>query len=64
MYKDVELELDGIDGNAFSIIGEVRNAMRKAGYDKDKREQVSQEMMSGTYDDLLAYVVRNFEVVG
>ena len=64
MYRDVKIKLVGLDSNAFSIIGAVTGAMRKAGYDRAKQNEVSQEMMAGTYDDLLAYVMRNFEVVG
>lgn len=64
MYRDVKIELSGIDANAFSIMATVTRAMKRAGYDKDKREEATTQMMAGSYDDLLAYVMRNFEVVG
>lgn len=41
-----------INGNAFSIMGAVTKALRKAGQE-DKIEKYRKEAMSGDYDNLL-----------
>lgn len=45
--------LEGLDGNAFSIIGAVQKGLRKAGNPPELIDQVRNEMMSGDYDHLL-----------
>ena len=47
------VNLLGTDGNAFSIIGRVKAALRKAGADEEYVSQYQSEAMSGTYDNLL-----------
>jgi hypothetical protein len=50
---NVEVQLTGEDGNAFSIIAAVRNALKRAGATPEELTQYSQESMSGDYDNLL-----------
>lgn len=50
---DVDVQLSGTDGNAFSIMGTVSKALRKAGADRDDIELYMMESMSGDYDNLL-----------
>jgi hypothetical protein len=52
-YPHVEVELVGHDGNAFSVMGRVSKAMRRAGVDRDVIDQYTKESMSGDYDHLL-----------
>lgn len=61
LYPDVYVELVGMDGNAFSIIGRVQKALRKHGYG-DAVEKFHEEATSGDYDHLLATVVKYVNV--
>lgn len=45
--------LVGIDGNAFNVMGYVRNAMRETGFSKKEIEAYTKDCMSGDYDRLL-----------
>jgi hypothetical protein len=55
------LVLVGEDGNAFSILGRARQALRLAGR-SDEWEAFAAEATSGDYDRLLATVMDWFEV--
>jgi hypothetical protein len=61
-HPEVQVQLTGTDGNAFAIIGAVRNALRAAGVDKDERDAFMAEAMSGDYDHVLQTVMRWVEV--
>lgn len=50
---DVKVQLTGNDGNAFAIMGAVKNALKKAGATPDEISQYLAESMSGDYDNLL-----------
>ena len=54
---NVEVELIGKDGNAFTILGEVRKALKKAGHD-DLVEEYTKEATSGDYNHLLQTTVK------
>lgn len=45
--------LIGVDGNAFSIMGYVRRAMKETGFTKDEIEAYTKDATSGDYDHLL-----------
>jgi hypothetical protein len=51
-FKPPKCELVGIDGNAYSVMGHVTNALKRAGYPKAV-EIYREEAMSGDYDNLL-----------
>jgi hypothetical protein len=51
---DISVTLSGIDGNAFSIMGAVTKAMRRAGVSKEEQDQYFKEATAGDYDQLLA----------
>jgi hypothetical protein len=53
-YPDVEVDIYSIDGNAFSIMGAVTKAMRRAGIPKEEQDAYFKEATSGDYDHLLA----------
>lgn len=61
-YPDVEVELIGQDGNAFSVIGKVTRALKRAGH-PDAADDFQTEAMSGDYDHLLATAMDYVEVV-
>ena len=52
-YPDIKVKLVGGDGNAFSVLGNVTRAMRKAGVEKPEIDAFMQEATSGDYDHLL-----------
>jgi hypothetical protein len=47
------VKLIGQDGNAFSIMGMVKQALRRAGADKEYIDKYLSEAMSGDYNHLL-----------
>nr|BDD44500.1 hypothetical protein 5 [Desulfobacteraceae bacterium] len=47
------VKLIDTNGNAFAIIGRVRDALIKAGADKEYVRQYQLQAMSGDYDNLL-----------
>jgi hypothetical protein len=52
-YPDVTVELSGTDGNAFSILARVSGALKRAGVDKEQRDEFYSEATSGDYRALL-----------
>lgn len=57
---DIKLKLVGEDGNAFSIMGRARQALRRNGR-ADLVEQFTKECTSGDYANLLATCARYFD---
>ena len=56
-YPDIKVKVVGEDGNAFSIIGRVSQALKRAKIPKEEIEQFQEEATSGDYDDLLRTVM-------
>lgn len=50
------IKLIGTDGNAFTLLGRVRQALRKGGYDKKFIQEFTDEATSGGYKHLLATI--------
>ena len=61
-YPDIELELVGQDGNAFSILGTAQNAMKEGGLDADQRGEFMTEATGDDYDHLLQTCMKWFEI--
>lgn len=59
--KTVDLELDGVNGNAFIIMGVWRRQAVKEGWSKDEIDAVLDEAKSGDYDHLLATIINHCE---
>lgn len=59
---DVEVKLTGTDGNAFSVMGAVKSALKRAGASKEEIDQYLSESMSGDYDNLLRVSMEWVEV--
>ncbi|EAL1177694.1 hypothetical protein ACOW5Y_000150 [Campylobacter coli] len=55
-YPNVYVKLVGEDGNAFSILARVNNALKKAGVSKEEISQFQKEAMSSDYNHLLNVV--------
>jgi hypothetical protein len=69
--EDVEVKLDrikpkvklvGRDGNAFYIMGAVRQALAQAKYSKEEIDKIMKEMQSGDYNNLLRVAMTYCEV--
>lgn len=59
--KTVKLNLVGVDGNAFSIMGNFQKAARRQGWTKEEIDQVINEATSGDYNHLLATIQSHCE---
>lgn len=53
--------LVGIDGNAFAIMGYVRDAMRKEGCSLEEQKAYTEDAMSGNYSHLLCVSMNMIE---
>ena len=51
--KEVELELVGLDGNAFSLMGAFSQAARRQGWKAENIKVIMDECMKGDYNHLL-----------
>ena len=51
--KQVKLNLLGLDGNAFALMGAFQKQARKEGWTNDEIQTVISECTSGDYDHLL-----------
>lgn len=58
----IPLALSETDGNAFSILGRAKKALRRAGVDQAVVDAFYAEATAGDYDALLETVERWFEV--
>lgn len=52
-YPNIDVQLTGIDSNAFSIMGTVADALRKGGVPREEINQYRIDSMSGDYDNVL-----------
>jgi hypothetical protein len=56
------VKLVGEDGNAFSIMGRVKQALRRAGADKEYIDKYLNDAISGDFDNLLAVSLKYVNV--
>lgn len=56
--KKVNLELVGLDGNAFALMGAFSRQARKENWEKDEIDAVLAECMSGDNDHLLQTLIK------
>ena len=52
-YPEIEVNLVGRSGNAFSIIGTVTNALRRAGVNREEISTFQEKATSGDYNNML-----------
>lgn len=57
-YPEIEVQLVGLDGNAFSIMGRVAKALKRGGVAEAEIEEYYAESTSGDYDHLLQTAMR------
>lgn len=59
---NITVKLIGENGNAFNLLGIVRNALRRAGYDDAFIKKFTEEATGGDYNRLLATISEYVEV--
>ena len=59
MNKRVQLELVGLDGNAFSVMGAFQRQARKEKWTQAEIDVVLKEAMSDDYNHLLATIAKH-----
>lgn len=57
--EPVKLNLVGLDGNAFSLMGAFRNAARKQGRSQEEIKAVLDDCMSKDYNHLLSVLMEH-----
>lgn len=57
-YPEINVELVGFDGNAFVILGRVKQALEKGGISKEEIDEFTEEATQGDYDELLQCCMR------
>jgi hypothetical protein len=60
--KKVRMQLVGLDGNAFSIMGAFQQKARKQGWTEREIREVLNEAMSGDHNHLLATIMDNVDM--
>lgn len=55
--KTVDLELEGVDGNAYAIMGIFSRQARREGWTQEEIDLVLEEAKSGDYDHLLSTIM-------
>ena len=61
IMKKVKMELVGLDGNAFSLMGTFQQNARRQGWNKEEISEVIKKCMSGDYDNLLRVLMEHTE---
>ena len=56
------VKLIGQDGNAFAIMGRVKQALRRSGADREYIDKYLSEATSGDYNHLLAVSMKYVEI--
>ena len=59
--KKVKLNLEGVDGNAFAILGTFQKHARRQGWTKQEIDQVTNKATEGDYNHLIATIVEHIE---
>jgi hypothetical protein len=61
-FPHIHVQLVGEDGNAYSILGRVRAAMKRAGCTPEQIDEYTNDAMSGDYDHLLQITLQTVDV--
>ena len=60
---NVTVSLTEVDGNAFSVMGAVKKALRRHGVKKEELDEYTKQATSGDYDNLLRVTMEWVEVL-
>jgi len=55
------MTLEGLDGNAFFLMGAFSREARKSGWSQEEIKEVTDKCMSGDYDNLLCTLMEHTE---
>ncbi len=61
-YPDITVRLTSSEGNAFSILGKMIRALKRAKVSQDEIDQFQDDAISGNYDHLLQVCMEWVEV--
>jgi hypothetical protein len=61
MADKVKMQLAGLDGNAFALMGAFSRNARRQGWTSDEIDTVLTECRSGDYDHLLCTLMDNID---
>ena len=59
--KKVKMTLEGLDGNAFSLMGAFKTNAEKQGWSKEEIKEALDDCMSGDYNHLLCTLMDNIK---
>lgn len=59
--KKVKLNLGGLDGNAYALMGAFQRQARQEGWTKEEIDEVITDCKSGNYDHLLGVLIEHTE---
>lgn len=59
----VSMNLVGLDGNAFALMGEFQKNARRQGWEREEIDKVLDECISGDYNHLLRVLMAHTEAV-
>lgn len=59
--KKVVMELVGLDGNAFNLMGQFQKNAKRQGWSKEEINMVLDECKKGDYDHLLCVLMEHTE---
>lgn len=59
--KTINLELTGIDGNAYAVMGAFSRQARREGWTQQEIDHVLEEAKKGDYDHLLSTIMVHCE---
>ena len=62
IHQEIKVNLEGVDSNAFSILGTVSGAMRRGGVSRKDIDAFHAEATAGDYSHLLQTVMRTVDV--
>ena len=57
MIKKVNMRLEGLDGNAFSLLGAFQRQAKREGWTKEEIDEVINEATSDDYNHLLCTLI-------
>lgn len=62
-FPNIDVQLSGEDGNAFNILGRVKQAMQRGGCSADDVKAFMDDAMSGDYNHLLRVAMDTVNVL-
>ncbi len=63
LYKHVEVNMRGVNGNVFMVLGTVKKALQRAGAEKFHVQVFMHRAMDGTYEDALGICAKVVTIV-